>query len=347
MKTIVLLFSLFFVSETLIAQEVSNDSIKRPDLYVIIKHNGSEYIGSILSDDGREVLIETEALGKIYIPKSDIKSMVKAEPSRNIVHGEYRSEGPFTTRYAFTNNAHPIKKGENYSMVNIYGPEVHFAVSNHFNIGLMSTWIASPLVLAMKYSLKTKDSKINFSVGTLVGTSGYLNRFRSFGGLNWLSMTIGDRMNNFTVSGGYGYYHSGSTNNIIAEGIYTIMPFPSAGSRPLTKGPLASVAGICKVGSRASFVFDSMVFFYKSTESNVETILVSAPDYYSSPSRPAVYQYWVKNTTIDNVIMLLMPGMRFQNSDKSAFQLSLSGVSIFGKTNRSFPFPMASWFQKF
>ena len=40
--------------------------------YVIKKNNGVEYIGKILSDDGREVLILTESMGKIYIPKADI-----------------------------------------------------------------------------------------------------------------------------------------------------------------------------------------------------------------------------------------------------------------------------------
>jgi hypothetical protein len=37
--------------------------------HVIIKHNGNEYIGVILSDDGREVLIETEKMGKVYKEK--------------------------------------------------------------------------------------------------------------------------------------------------------------------------------------------------------------------------------------------------------------------------------------
>jgi hypothetical protein len=43
--------------------------------YLVVKYDGNEYVGLILSDDGREVLIETKSLGKIYIPKSDIKSM--------------------------------------------------------------------------------------------------------------------------------------------------------------------------------------------------------------------------------------------------------------------------------
>ena len=43
--------------------------------YVVIRNNGIEYVGLLLSDDGREVLIMTQTLGKVYIPKSEIKSI--------------------------------------------------------------------------------------------------------------------------------------------------------------------------------------------------------------------------------------------------------------------------------
>ena len=45
-------------------------TIEDTQLYLIVKNNNVEYVCQILSDDGREVLIYTEKLGKIYIPKS-------------------------------------------------------------------------------------------------------------------------------------------------------------------------------------------------------------------------------------------------------------------------------------
>jgi len=348
MKPFILILSFLLYAGSIFAQEQAQDSTKKSNPYVITKLNGAEYIGDLISDDGREVLIVTENLGKIYIPKSDIKSMVKVEQKKDIVYGEYRTAGPFTTRYAFTNNAHPIKKGENYTMINLYGPEVHFAVSNHFNIGIMSTWIASPLILAMKYNLKTKDSKLNFSVGTLLGTSGYINSFRGYGGLHWLSMTLGDRMNNITFSSGYGYIQSGRINNIPLEGVYYTPNFDmTTGRKPITKGPLFSLAGILKVGAKASFVFDSMLLLYEKVTSNTKSEELS-PGYnnglvFIEPS----YKYTITNDTRLNAGLLIMPGMRFQSSEKKAFQFSLAGVSIFGQNNVSFPFPMCSWFQKF
>ena len=72
--------------------------------YLIVKNDGVEYVGLVLSDDGREVLIETKSLGKIYIPKSDINSMRPINYTEDIAKGEVSTAGVFTTRYQFTTN---------------------------------------------------------------------------------------------------------------------------------------------------------------------------------------------------------------------------------------------------
>ena len=58
----------------LLAQNAENgtDSVQADNqLYLIVKINNVEYVGYILNDDGREILIDTKKLGKIYIPKTD------------------------------------------------------------------------------------------------------------------------------------------------------------------------------------------------------------------------------------------------------------------------------------
>jgi len=72
-KVFYLLFFIFtlFQSSELVAQVTPADT----NLYRIVKYNNQEYIGKILNDDGREVLLETSALGKIFIVKSDIQSI--------------------------------------------------------------------------------------------------------------------------------------------------------------------------------------------------------------------------------------------------------------------------------
>ena len=361
----ILVFLFFGVfSCQLNAQVPANSSSTDTNTYVITKSNGTEYIGKVISDDGREVLITTATLGKIYIPKSDIKSIVKVTDYNAIIRGEYYASGPFTTRHAFTTNALPIARGENYAMVNLYGPEVHFAVTDHLNVGIMSTWIASPLALALKYTFPTKYEKLNFSIGTLLGTSGYIANFKGYGGLHFANVTYGDRKNNVTFSAGYGYTSSLGTKSLITPGTYTST---SAGfnysygiySPGITKGPVLSLAGVVKVGAKVSFVFDSMFGAFGRTATKNEigatnTIIEATPPDYNN----GLYQQTVgvtKSNSLKLYALFLMPGMRFQTKENRAFQISLAGVTFFGPAlenwvglkSFSFPFPMCSWFYKF
>ena len=329
--SIVVLLLLLFTVKVLNAQV---DDIKQ--LKHIVRHNGVEYIGTIISDDGREVLLETENLGKIYIPKSEIKTITDVKDFKNIIHGEYRDSGPFTTRYAFTTNAHPILKGENYAMLNAYGPEIHFALVDNLSVGLMSTWIASPMILAVKYSLPTLNSDINFSIGSLFGTSGYLNSFRGYGGLHWATITYGDRMNNLSLSGGYAYLSSGDFS-IPVEGTY-LNVYPQTQKQPLITAIMFSIAAIAKVGTKASFTLDSMGFLFDDVTYDQEYNYISDENFVVT----------VTKTTTQRLGLVLMPGFRFQKTENRAFQISLSGLSLISKDeNASFPFPMFSWYYKF
>ncbi|MCE2772859.1 MAG: hypothetical protein LW750_05405 [Bacteroidetes bacterium] len=356
----VLLTLLLIISGTttsLLQAQTETDSTQ---LYVITKHDGKEYIGVILSDDGREVLIQTEKLGKLYIQKSDIRSMEKVEDEKQIVRGEFKNSGPFTTRYCFTTNALPIVKGEDYGLINLYGPEIHFAVNNRFSIGLMATWLASPLVLAMKYSIPTNREKLNFSVGTLLGTSGYLNQFRGYGGLHFANVTLGDRMQNITFSAGYAYATGGGKRFEYVDGTYVdstsynyyypgSIPFPIPMVEkisPFYRGPIFSIAGISKISAKASFVFDSMVGVFAYNTTSTSTKVIREPNWNTNTT--GIYEVTVERKSIKSTALFVMPGMRFQTTDRKAFQIALAGVSVFNDDDsQSFPFPMCTWFYRF
>jgi hypothetical protein len=314
--------------------------------YVVVKNNGMEYIGKILSDDGREILLETTKLGKIYITKSDIKSITLVSSQKEVVFGEYRALGPFTTRYQFTTNAFSIKRGENYALVNLYGPEVHFSLSDRFSLGVMTTWIASPFVLAGKYALTPKATKWNFAIGTMLGTSGYLANFKGFGGLHWAVVTYGNRLNNVSFSAGYGYIKTGMDGDAERPGVYIEPNFPTTYNRmiPMRKAPLISIAGIFKVGSKASFFFDSMVLFNNPKEIRS----TSTGGYDPNTQIYSTVITTVKEERVFKTSLYLMPGMRFQKNENRAFQIALAGVATFDRyDSNSFPIPMCSWFFKF
>ena len=354
----------FFGSQSVFAQAPSTatpstDTTK----YLIVKNDGTEYVGLIILDDGREVLLQTQSLGKVYIPKSDIRSIRPLDLVEDVKKGEYNTPGAFSTRYQFTTNCFPIKKGENYAMVNLYGPEVHFAVHKDFSGGVMSTWIGSPIALALKYTRGTANPKLNYGVGALIGTSGYLNSGRGLGGLYWGMVTYGDRRSNVTLSVGYGHFNDGvngaDTQTIYQEGAYQavngIMPeLPVAGTNTINYGfsaqaPIIGLAGQTKVGKKASFIYDCMYIMGRTNNNNSYGYqdIYNIYDQNTWMLQQVVVGPWQSYNNYNNTnqnLLILMPGMRFQRTEAKAFQISLAGVIT---EDISFPLPMVSWFYKF
>ncbi len=337
-----------------------DETVEKDSMVVVTMTNGDVRIGTIKSDDGREILFISKDIGQIYIRKENINSIVPFEENEyELIDGEYRNAGPFTTRYYFTTNALAIKKGENYALVNLYGPEVHFALTDRLSLGAMTTWIASPFVLAAKYTVPTNNKNVNFGLGTLIGTSGYLNQFRGFGGLHWGMLTFGDRMKNITLSAGFSYINLGFEQNIFSNdpnylvgtypaveaeynaGYYNFEYIPSNPSKSNTStAPTFGIAGITKVGKTASFFFDSMVFFGKTKQT-------SRQDFYDPISGQPSYTV-VSDDDDAQIVAFFMPGMRFQKSEKTAFQFAAAGViSVKNGESSAFPIPMCSWFFKF
>lgn len=215
-----ILFNLTWFS--LNGQTLNKDSSSKENLLLITKNDGGEYIGEIISDDGREILIVTKSIGKLFINKSEIKSITKVnEKISERKNGEFRSSGPFTTRYYFTNNALPIKKNENYALIHVYGPEVHFSVANKTSIGIMASWIASPIAMVIKQQVFS-NNKVHFSIGSILGSSGYLNQGQTFGGLHWGTLTIGDRISNISFSAGLAHINWPSNNTNFMSGMREI-----------------------------------------------------------------------------------------------------------------------------
>ena len=248
-------------------------------------------------------------------------------------------------------------------MINLYGPEVHFALSDRFSLGVMSTWSASPFILAAKFTIPTQNPKLNFGLGTLVGTSGYLNTFRGFGGLHWGMVTYGDRNNNITFSAGFSYIKTGTRREIseYQPGTYPAKPDGSGGfyfdspvylgfttmEKPLGTAPIIGLGGIAKVGKKASFIFDAMVLFGAQNNYSTQEI-----NYVNDPvtGQPAYTEVGeIEKSSKENItIAFFMPGMRFQTKETRAFQIALAGALVKTKTRTfAFPLPMVSWFFKF
>ena len=350
-----LFVSLFFcISQFSISQEIYNS---QDSIYIVKTAQGREFIGKILSDDGREILIETEKMGNIYISKSDVVLMELITDKNQLINGEYNESSPFSTRYAFTTNALPIEKGQNYAMLNLYGPEIHFAISDNLNIGIMSTWIGSPIALAAKYSIQTNDPLLNFSIGGIIGHSGYLSfGSNAIGGLYFANTTYGTRKSNVTFGIGFSHFNSFSGARLITPGNYYYdanwnlnYNYQNA-NPPSTYGPVFSFGAITKIGGKASLVLDFLYGRYKGSSASNSFTPIYDPNTGNMIGESISIDYVTSNMMNT---FLMMPGIRIQGKENSAFQFNLSGLYLNSSDPNAIiesiriPFPMASWFYKF
>ncbi|MFK7921509.1 MAG: hypothetical protein AB8H47_06105 [Bacteroidia bacterium] len=212
-------------------------------LMLVRTHDGVEFFGVVLSKDAREVLILTEAAEEIIIPRHEVES-IEVLARGKMVDGQFIGEDRFATRYFYSTNGLPMKKGEHYAMFNYYGPEVHFALNDHVSVGLMTTWLAAPIVASAKISIPVAEN-FHLGVGGLAGSMIWAGP-ENVGALGFASATIGDRQNNFTVSGGYA----------------AIGSFSDADN----SAPMMSVASMIKVSRRTTLVFDSFIFLEKGDQ---------------------------------------------------------------------------------
>lgn len=113
MKKLLFLLSFFCLTNVSFSQ---NDTIAVQDTntYRIVKTDGGEIIGKILSQDAREILVLTNDNRKIYIPQHIIKEIILVSKSDFNHRGDFIGEDKFATRYFITTNGLPIKKGEHY-----------------------------------------------------------------------------------------------------------------------------------------------------------------------------------------------------------------------------------------
>ena len=239
MKIKQILLATFLVLISLItadkAQAQVSNSIDTNKVYVIIKNDGSEFIGKIISSDMREVIMETQRLGAIAIPKHEIKIMKLLQTGDLGVAGSFIPNEPFATRYFITTNGLPIAKGESYITYNIFGPDIQYGLADNLGVGVITTWLGSPIIFTTKYSFEVSKN-VNAAVGFLLGTSGWVGNLGF--AVPYGSFTLGDRKSNLTASLGYG----------------SIWGIDANGGRAIV-----SIAGMRKVSKSISLVFDSFI----------------------------------------------------------------------------------------
>ncbi len=318
MKYLVLASLLFLTSQALLAQEDSTNVVSDTNTYRIIKTDGQDIIGKILSEDAREILVRTADNREFYIPQHVIDKIELLDRKDFNQSGTYIGEDKFATRYFITTNGLPIKKGEHYVQWNLFGPDFQFGLGKNFGVGIMTSWIGMPIIGTMKKSWELGE-KTQFAIGGLVGTGTWIAP--DWGGaLPFATLSYGSRKSNIAVSGGYGAVWFGD----------------GAQGRAIT-----SVAGMVKVGPKVSLVFDSFILLPGQTETISYT-------YYDNVYDPNSGQWTTQPVTSSYerrrpAFALLIPGIRVHTSQRTALQFGFSGVFADGDI-LPIPIPMFQFY---
>ncbi|MFT4601306.1 MAG: hypothetical protein ACI857_001484 [Arenicella sp.] len=267
-----LLFLILFLG-CLSVSEVALGQTDSAKVVLLTKHDGGCYTGVILTDDGREILIDSKEVGKIYIPKHLVKTIVAYNSSAKPIEKEEPeivedTEDPFddgemgyenftSTKYIQSDNAFPLRPGEAFLKVMPIGLEVQVPLKTNWSVGAMSTFIGAPLIIKTKLSFpvfKTSYFSLDAAYGSMMFGGLFNAGITEGGGYFNTGFSFGDRKNNFTAKIGIGLVHQDreiwewdqftQTGVLISEGM-TYDPYA-----------IASFSGMTSISKRSHFIFD-------------------------------------------------------------------------------------------
>jgi hypothetical protein len=248
LKTAVLVLLLGSNCLLINAQDTLKNQIQPVKTFIITKNDGTEYIGLIITQDEREILLETKEIGRLYIPKHEIKSIRELTES-DLKAGAVTGNNMFASRYFLTTNGLRMSKGDCYALFNWWGPDIQYSVSDRLTVGAMSTWLAVPIVLTAKTTFSANEN-LHFGLGVLAGTLSWAD-WGSVGALPYGTVTFGNARNNLNLTGGYAMV-SGSNNNNTGTFHTT--------TRNTQSAPLMSIGCLFRITNKVSFVGDSFIY---------------------------------------------------------------------------------------
>lgn len=325
------LCSLFFIALILYPAVAGGQELQEaePEVQeirsVVTKNDNSRYIGVIIYEDAREVIIKTDNLGEVAIPKHEIRE-IRIVQSGDFRDDQFIGEEMFATRYFLTTNGLPVRKGEDYVQWNIFGPDFQFAIADNFGIGIMTSWIAMPVVGTAKHSWQLGENS-SMALGGLLGTGSWSRPDLGLV-LPFVALTSGNRSNNISFSTGYGrLFYSIEEYNPFTDRMRT---------EKIREGRLLfSVAGMTKISPVISLIFDSFIMTRgpERTRTNYEYNWMT--DRYSQ----------VQTTERPSGLAVFVPGIRWQTKPNNAFQFGFTGIRFEGEFVPA-PLPMVQWYRK-
>lgn len=281
MKTLVL--TCILLTATLCSRAQQDTTKKETAKQVIVTTTGGNTIaGYLVKEDEKELVLETEKMGRVSIPKYTIKKISDKVTGR-LVNGEYWFENPNATRYVIGPSAIPLRKGEGYYQ-NLY-LFVHSAsvgITDNISIG-GGTELLTPIARGKAPAFFFATAKAAFPIADKLHAGGgilyvsyrkelsgsYNNHMGTVFGLT----TYGSRNNNITLGAGWGYQQFGFENPFSGK---------QAKNSSFSKRPTFTVSAMARPFKWLSVVTENWVF----PDTRVEVFPVSQP-----PQKVKNYEY--------------------------------------------------------
>ncbi len=257
--------------------------------------DGIEVQGEVINDDDKEILLFTENVGRVSIPKYKIRSIESLATDRKgkIIPKEH--DPTFATRYFLTTNGMSIPKGEVQAMFALAGFDINYGVTDKISVGLMTSYFAIPIIGNVKYSEQLKEN-VHISAGVLLGTGSWAS-FNSRGALPYGAITFGDKKSNINFSAGYG--------------AASIQPLFDSSKNTFNAG-MFSVGGILAVTEMVSLVFDSFMFMPKKSQDRRLAGFVTPGFRIASKKSDSAFQFGFMGVVSNGeIIQIPAPSLRY------------------------------------
>ncbi len=171
--------------------------------------DGNIFIGSVITQDSLTLVLKTESLGEIKIPRMNIKSMNELKEVKK-VGKEFWLPNPQSSRYFWAPNGYGLEKGSSYYQnIWILYNQFSFGLTNNFSIGagvvpmFLFAGTATPFWIVPKFSIPVVENKFNIGTGAFLGT--IIGEDVGLFGLLYGTTTFGSRDKNISFGLAYGF----------------------------------------------------------------------------------------------------------------------------------------------
>ena len=209
MKKLVFTILLFLGMGLYVSAQHGTDSVR----HIIETIDGNEYNAKILEETEEYLLIETEILGELKIPKQAIKSITKITISE-LIEGEFWFDNPHATRYFYSPNGYNLKEGEGYFQnAWVFFNQLSYGITDNVSLGggMMPTFLLgagmAPVWITPKIGIPVIKDKLNVGLGVLAAT--IVGESEGGFGIAYGTVSHGSRDKNTTLGVGWTFTSDG------------------------------------------------------------------------------------------------------------------------------------------